>query len=365
MKSSIVLDELLKLQHQYLRILKHIVDNELALTLIQIVDCIDVFWKSNEKFISYCTSNIFVEKKTAIFTTSRIINTNDFEHIPFLILNDYHIWDDPTPSYLAIIDKIENIGFSSTFKEQILELLKDNIIVLENYFGVIIVLPITYYNELTKEDVFHVDRFFFGMFSCNYSNVIEYLNENKSIEDISKNLIFRLHSRILFSNDDDVRNDFITRYKEYINSTELPITNLGNDSEKFRFIMMGFFIQAYKCLILIMTYKFIPYIRNKITLNYVLQMINSLDDSLKVDIQEIIDKMIVSFIFHNQFDKDVLSRIDEKSIIEIGRNKKVEEQIFLKIYVQNRNISSLELSKLIKTIDECLDNAFYCENSKE
>ena len=108
-----------------------------------------------------------------------------------------------------------------------------------------------------------------------------------------------------------------------------------------------------------MTYKFIPYIRNKITLNYVLQMINSLDDSLKVDIQEIIDKMIVSFIFHNQFDKDVLSRIDEKSIIEIGRNKKVEEQIFLKIYVQNRNISSLELSKLIKTIDECLDNAFY------
>ena len=100
MKSSIVLDELLKLQHQYLRILKHIVDNELALTLIQIVDCIDVFWKSNEKFISYCTSNIFVEKKTAIFTTSRIINTNDFEHIPFLILNDYHIWDDPTPSYL-------------------------------------------------------------------------------------------------------------------------------------------------------------------------------------------------------------------------------------------------------------------------
>lgn len=193
-----------------------------------------------------------------------------------MLLNKFHIWDDPTPSYIEIIGRIDNDKFAIELKDNILELIRDNISILENYIDKIFILPISYLYGLNKEDFQIIDSIFYSLFEYKYATIDDYKLRNQTKDDICQNLAPGLTSHIVFSADENSEKDFVKRYNEFLDENELPATTLISDAEKFHFIIIGFLIQSYKCLNINTKHKYVPYIRNKTTINYLMLYFNAI-----------------------------------------------------------------------------------------
>jgi hypothetical protein len=359
MNKSRVFEELLKVQKEYLNLLKHIESNKEIISSLSIIDNVLIFWRANQKFIEYILSEYFKSEETSVFTAIRKINLIDNEQIPFLLLNKFHIYDDRIPTYLDLQSDLSNDKFSTKFHNDILELINDNIQILERYFGSIILIPISFMEKIESEDREIVDSIFFGLFSSEYNSFEEYRDDNASIDDIRKHLDDGVESHIIFSVDENPKDDFIQRFRAYTNSTELPLKELKSDSEKFSFIIMGYLIQAYNCLNIMLHHKFVPYIRNRTSLNYTLIMISGLNDDGRTKAQGMINKMLVYYLIHNSIDKSRVGESTEKVFLESGVNKEVEKTIFDELCTHNHDFMKIEFQLIVEIINRNLKRIEY------
>jgi hypothetical protein len=327
MNKGLVFDELLKVQKEYLILLKHIEKNEGIISSLSIVDNVLIFWRANQKFIEYILYEYFDSEDTSVFTAIRMINLEDNEHIPFMLLNKFHIFDDRIPTYLGLQGNLSNDGFSQDFHNDILELIHDNIQILERYFGEIILIPISFLERIESDDREFVDSIFFGMFSSDYHSFKDYCDDNASIEDIRRHLDDGAESHIMFSVDENTKDDFVQRFRVYTKSNELPLKELKSDSQIFYFVIMGYHIQAYNCLKLMLQYKFVPYIRNRTSINYLLLMLSTLSDDGRTKSQRMINKVLVYYLIHNSINKNRISESTEKAFLQSSVNNEVERTI--------------------------------------
>lgn len=357
MNREIVSTELLAIQSSYLELLKHLEHNSSDISSQSIVDNILIFWKSNEKFIKYAVSNYFEEETTSVFTAATKINTLQKEQVPFILLNKWHIWDDPTPTYIEILRKIDNDDFATEFKKDILGLIRDNITLLENYIDRIFILPISYLNGMNKEDYQIVDSIFDSLFEYKYRTRDEYKSNNQTIEEISQNLAPGLTSHLIFSVDEDPKSDFVKRYHKYLDENELLTTTLLSDADKFSFIITGFLIQAYKCVNIIAQYKYVPYIRNKTTFNYLMLYFNALNEEGAKSFTRILNKFMVYYFVHNSV--DLVRVIDEKQFLTQNENTCVEKIIMEELQDINSEFIKIKFPDFREIILRNLENIKY------
>lgn len=347
--------ELLNLQKEYLELLRRIVDDTVSIESIQIIDSIQIFWESNKKFTSFVLGNFFPAEETSVFTTSAYIDTSNYEHIPFMVLNSYHIWDDPTLNFLKNFEEIENQDFADEMSERIKCLVNDNILILEKYMGKIFVLPVTYILNAKRDDISTIDEIFLKLFKPNYENIKAFFKNNHTIEEVNMNLIEGIENMIMFPDSENKGTKLSDRFRDYIKETTLPTTQLKTESEQFYFVVFGLIIQAYKTMTIIANFKFVPYLRNKTTINYMLILYNILSDDKQAEILQLVNKMFIYYVVHNVICIEKVSSKDINDLINIAHSNDLEKRIFDDSLGQDRNIFHTKLSVIVEIIKNHLE----------
>lgn len=218
-------------------------------------------------------------------------------------------------------------------------------------------MPISYLYGLKKEDYKIIDSIFDSLFEYKYTTIDDYKLKNQTIDDICQNLAPGLTSHIVFSADEDPKNDFVKRYNEYLDENELPTTALVSDADKFHFIIMGFLIQAYKCVNIMTQHKYVPYIRNKTTFNYLMLYFNAFTKESVESLTRISNKLMVYYFIHNSID---LARITDVSQFLIQKeNTCVEKEIMEELQEINSKFIKIKFPIFRDIILRNLENINY------
>lgn len=130
------------LQVQYKALLTRLTPNLNTQNSCSALDEINIFWYSNMDAIKIYLHYFVANTDSFIFTASTFLDIGDNEQYPFILLGKMHIVDDPLSKYSEVAVKGINGKFSDKLKEQIELTAADNIRILSEYKGRILILPL-------------------------------------------------------------------------------------------------------------------------------------------------------------------------------------------------------------------------------
>lgn len=146
------------------------------------------------------------------------------------------------------------------------------------------------------------------------------------------------------------------RFKDYINKDDLQFLKDGRDSEKFYFIVLSFTIQALDIIFNCINFNLIPYLRYRVTFNYV--MIIGQNFLNIPEIKNMLFKSQIAYVIYQIFDKYKFKEIPfsdfYKKINQYNFTEKIESELIERnITMKNAHIEEI-LNILNSHIDKCL-----------
>lgn len=152
-----MIEELGKIQNEYLLLLKNILGEIKKESLIDSLDLIQMFWIKSRNIILMASDHLFKYHDTFFLTAATIFDVNDSDQNIFLVNSDYLIFDDPIPSYLTFIatkDVPKELfsNYLAKLEEVIKETIQDEIVLLEEKREFFFVLPLRYYKSNIDTD---------------------------------------------------------------------------------------------------------------------------------------------------------------------------------------------------------------------
>lgn len=306
-----MLEELRKIQNEYLLLLKNILGEIKKDNLLDLLDLIQMFWIKNRNIIIMASDHLFKYHDTFFLTAATIFDVNDSDQNIFLVNSDYLIFDDPIPSYMTLIATrdVSKETFSNYFEKLekvVVETIQDEIVLLEEKRESFFVLPIRYYNsnidtdfDLIKVTKKVVQNFF------NETLTDEALKKHQNIEEIINHEA--ISTIVLF--DGDNPNDSIdNRINNYIerNGNILP-KNFSNIQILY-IALIGDFQQALDVLEASLYFNVIPFFRSFTPYNnyYILaQTLEHNNDNLdeKRRIQKYTNKSFLGYLLYHEYCK--------------------------------------------------------------
>lgn len=148
-----LLEELTTVQNDYLTLLKEldkIPQDEISLSVI---DSVNLFWYESRNIVNLVFEYLFKGKDTYCFSAATIFDVDDKDQNSFFLLGDYHVFDDPIPSYLNNLTGISDNIFSKKMKSIISTTIKDNIRVIEECESNLIILPLRYSSVILNQQI--------------------------------------------------------------------------------------------------------------------------------------------------------------------------------------------------------------------
>ncbi len=329
MKDDFLHIEIKKLQDNYKKILETGLDAYSNRYYKNIIDEINIFWYANRNLVKLILQTISPQFNCYAFTGASFLDLEDNEHFPFVMLGDTHILDDPLFGFTKIFNDITDGPFVDEIKKQIELTIVDNIRILENYSNIIFILPL---RQLTSTNVDLLkkasDQAFLSLFKDREMTIKDYLSSYSSLAEIKNDLIEEAKKRLIFSDIDNMNEDIVDRFQQYLSSTSLPFGKGKNDAILFYLVLSGFFAQALDILLMCSEYKIIPYIRYDTTFSYLMLLSNNFDSSL---MQEIVFKSAISHILYKNFNKSLIKDIDFIEYFEKLRVSKFSNNVFMEI----------------------------------
>lgn len=307
MNNSILCKQILAIQCQYRELLELLKDRTEEYHPEYLVYEIQQFWQVNKQIIS-CFLQFETGRFTAYaFTGAVILDIKDKEHLPFLAIGNMHIWDDPIASYFDFARTQIPVEYKIKINGQIEETIADNIRILENYNGSIIILPIRYLFSEKDLSSKLAEKLFLSLFENKFT-LDEYFDRYIAINEVFGVIRKDIIDSIVLSSDDNMDDSFINRFNAYKNSNMMPISGLS-DNKVLYFALIGYLKQAADILITCFKFNIVPYIRFDVAFKYFLQIASQFLNHK--DIKEMVFKSAVVNILMSIFDKD---RININSI---------------------------------------------------
>lgn len=99
MKSNLLLNKILSIQDDYQRLLTKLFPKFQSVRFLEALDEINLFWVRHIDVVQLYLKTQFPSNNSYVFTAATYMDFEDREHLPFLLIGENHVLDDPLGKY--------------------------------------------------------------------------------------------------------------------------------------------------------------------------------------------------------------------------------------------------------------------------
>lgn len=306
MKSNLLLNKIHLIQSRYKELLVALLPKLKSKYAPEALDEINLFWLRHIETVQLYLRSWFPSKNSYVFTAVPFMDFENDEHLPFLLMGDKHILDDPLSKYCEIRNEMPEGKDAEFLYKQIRVTAEDNIKLLENVRDEILILPFRLLTQSNDHNSLYKvrEQVFISLFN-GINSLDDYFLKCDSIDDIMRFAREDIESLVIFSEDDDVTLPFEERFRTALAATQYIVDANKPDSYNFYVLVFRYIKQAIDVIESCVEYGCIPYIRHPTSWYY----INLLSENM-LDIKHIATlrfKMSVAFVVYQVCDKDRLA----------------------------------------------------------
>lgn len=343
-----------QIQIEYKALLQNLLPKLKTNFSVQALDEINLFWYRYMDIVHLYLVSEFGNNESYVFTAATYLDYEDNEHLPFLLLGEQHVLDDPLSKYSAICKNLTNTKSEHMLYDQIKRTAEDNIKIIDNCKGSIFVVPLRLFNQFSSsKEFFKIGEQTFTSLFNDIDGLDDFFSKCNTIDDILRYARNDIGNLVLFSENDNRNMDLRFRFAEALKENKYMLDDSKSDAYNFFMLVYGYIQQAIDVIISCLEYSCIPFVRFSVALHYISLIIENFKESELVE--TIKYKMSIAFVLHKLIDKERLSRIKTKDFIafkeEYDFNKKlfdcfslngINKNTFLKHEVGSLIIDSLE-----------------------
>lgn len=328
MKSNLLLNKIHLIQAEYKELLTVLLPKLKNSHAPEALDEINLFWLRRVKTVQLYLMNWFPGENSYVFTAATYMDYDDKEHLPFLLMGDKHVLDDPLGRYAEIRSKMPEGRDAEFLYRQIGATAEDNLKILEKVQEEILILPMRFLGQPKADESLYevgsqafVDLLFHGIDSLN-----DYFSKCKSIDDIIKYARKDIARLVVFSEDDDDSLPFKERFRTALAGKQYMVDVNKPDSYNFYVLVFGCIQQALDIIASCMEYGCIPYIRYPVSFHYITLLMQRM--SVAEQIKLLRFKMSIAFIVYKLCNKDKLAAVCLSEFVKKSQNYNFNAKLF-------------------------------------
>lgn len=349
MKSNLLLNKIQLIQNEYKVLLKSLLPKLKSIRAPEALDEINLFWLRHIDEIQLYLQFWFHGDSNYVFTAATYMDYDDKEHLPFLLMGDKHVLDDPLSKYSEICNKMSEDENTDFLYKQIEITAEDNLKILENLQGEILILPLRIFNQQNDNKTFFSlgEQTFVGLFN-GIKSLNDYFSKCINFDDILHYARNDIDCLLMFSEDDDMSLPLKDRFEIALTKTEFMIDIDKPDSYNFFMLVFGYIQQAIDIIISCIEYGCIPYIRYPVSLHYIYLLTEKMTDVEHIKILRL--KMGIAFIVYQLCDKEKLSFTSLDNFIRLVKNYNFYDKLIITLQengIDTNNIYNHDISKYI------------------
>lgn len=358
MKSNRLMNEIYLLQTEYRELLTALLPKIKGNHVPEALDEINLFWLRHIDEVQLYLKYWFPSENSYVFTASTFMDFDDNEHLPFLLMGDKHVFDDPLCKYSEIRNSMPDGKDAEFLDDQIGITAEDNLKLLENVHEEIIVLPLRLLNQSSEYDSLYKigEGAFISLFN-DIDDLNDYFTKCESIDDIISFARDDIGRLVMFSEEDNVTLPLKERFRIALTGTQYMIDANRPDSYNFFMLVFGCIQQAIDIIVSCIDYGCIPFIRYPVSLHYISLLSESMPDVEHIATFRF--KMGVAFIVHKLCDKGRLAAVCLDEFIKKNQKYNFNSRLFRAMEEQginektflNHTISQFVLDELEKFYD--------------
>ena len=344
----IKLEEKIKeVDNNYLNLLNFIKNSCAENNIFSALDSIRIFWYKNRKLVSLFLQTL-KEREAFSYSGATYLDVDDKEYYGFLAVGKIHIMDDQLYKYADIAINGKNFEGIELIKTQIFQTVNDNIKILSNLKGIVLLLPVRLF--FTKlENIYTIaEKCFLDLFENRFCSIKNFFDNCKSITDIDKAISENVKKTIFICDNDN----FDISLEERIKLIPNNFMGERNDVSKFFFSIIGYLVSSLEIIENMHNYGIIPIIRNRATLSYVYILEqNNIDNNFNY-----LNKIIIAheiFWIINQ-NTSVFEKYSPYEMDSFFRKKNLFDTIFKKFKLSERSIKDINFFEIKKTIKKII-----------
>lgn len=254
------------LQMRYKDLLTKLIPNLRAQNSCSALDEINIFWYSNMDAIKMYLRYFVAHADSFIFTAATFLDISDGEQYPFVLLGSMHLVDDPLSKYSEGTAKGFDGNFLEKLKEQIILSATDNIRIISECKGEILILPLRLLGETDETQLLFSagENAFINLFN----GIKDYFLKCQTINNILHFAKEGIENVIIFTEDDNQSLPFSQRFESAVKESSYMFDQNSSDAHKFFFLVYGYIQQSLGVLMSCVEYNCIPYLRNIVSFCY-------------------------------------------------------------------------------------------------
>ena len=327
MKSNLLLNNIHLIQTEYKELLAALLPKLKSCHSPEALDEINLFWMRHIEEIQLYLKAWFPGENSYVFTAATFMDFEDNEHLPFLLMGDKHILDDPLSKYSEIRSKMPDGKDAEFLYEQIGVTAEDNLKLLENVHEEILILPLRLLNQSNDHNSLYKvgEQAFVSLFN-GINSLSDYFAKCNSIDDIMRFAREDIRQLVMFSEDDDSTLTFEERFRVALARPQYMVDQAKSDSYNFFMLVFGCIQQAIDVIVSCVEYGCIPYIRYPVALHYI-----SLLSGSMLDLEHMVTlrfRMSVAFIVYQLCSKTRLAVVSLEEFIKKNQTYSFNEKLF-------------------------------------
>lgn len=357
MKSNLLLNKIHLIQTEYKELLTALLPKLKSSHAPEALDEINLFWLRHIEEVQLYLKAWFPGGNSYVFTAATFMDFDDNEHLPFLLMGDKHVLDDPLSKYSEIRSKMSEGRDAEILYEQIGLTAEDNLKLLENIYGEILILPLRLLNQSNDYNSLYTvgELAFLNLFN-DINSLSDYFAKCTSIDDIVSFAREDIGSLVMFSEDDDATLPFEERFRVALAETQYMVDVNKPDVYNFFMLVFGCIQQAIDVIVSCVEYGCIPYIRYPVSLHYISLLSESMLDIKHMHTLRF--KMCVAFIVYKLCDKNRLAGVCLEEFLKKNQEYNFNEKLFRALAVHDVDESSFLGHTITQLVVDELE-AFY------
>lgn len=297
---------------------------------------INLFWLRHIEAVRLYLKMWFPSDGSYVFTASTFMDFDDGEHLPFLLIGNKHVLDDPLSKYSELQSKMPEERDADFLYEQIVITAEDNLKLLQNLHEEILILPLRLLNQANgHKSLYKIgEQAFISLFN-NIDDIDDYFLKCDSIDDILCFAREDIGNLVMFSENDNTELPFEERFKIALSETHYMVDPTKPDSHNFFILVFGPIQQALDIIVSCVEYSCIPYVRNPVSLHY----ISLLSESM-LDVEHVIKlrfKMSIAFVVYHLCNKNELIGVELNQFLKKKQEYCFEEKLFRTLHEKGIN----------------------------
>ncbi len=357
MSSNLLLNKIHLTQSEYKELLISLLPKLRSGYAPEALDEINLFWLRRIKEVQLYLKTWFPGQNSYVFTAATFMDFDDNEHLPFLLMGNKHILDDPLSKYSLLRNKMSEGNNADFLYKQINMTAEDNLKLLENVHNEILILPLRLFNQSNDyKSLEKIGEQVFVSFFNDIHTLNEYFEKCNSIDDIIRFARDDIGKLVRFSKNDDLVSPFEKRFRIALRDTQYMVDTNMSDSYNFFILVFGGIQQALDVILSCVEYECIPYIRCPVSLHY----ISLLSESM-LDIEQVMMfrfRMHVGFVVYKLCDKSKLASVSLEDFLKKNRMYSFNDKLFKSLGKHNINEKNFLKPKIIQLVIDELE-AFY------